>query len=142
MTQRCLVTRRACSVGIFDNSSPTSASPSASASTGTNKLREVPDIIDESALDDLFSGVTDFNPLFDGLAVGYDLRGLPAIVEWDPAIGGQGALSVIVPGVIERGQLTFSAGSFEEDLEAFEEWLKGNVDGARPSSPSPATRTA
>jgi hypothetical protein len=154
MTQRCLVTRRAwiavtifvlCAapagaqklfearVGVFDNASPTSASPSFSSSTGTNKLREVPDIIDESALDDLFSGVTDFNPLFDGLAVGYDLRGLPAIVEWDPAIGGQGALSVIVPGVIERGQLTFSAGSFEEDLEAFEEWLKGNVDG--PNSP-------
>jgi hypothetical protein len=85
MTQRCLVTRRAwiavtifilCAapvdarklfearVGVFDNASPTSASPSFSSSTGTNKLREVPDIIDESALDDLFSGVTDFNPLF------------------------------------------------------------------------------
>jgi hypothetical protein len=89
----------------------------------TNSLREVPDLLDGTALLELFPTWT---PLQDFVAT-LDLRGLPAEVRWDagPVIGSS-TLTFSVPGVIP--EITFTTGTLEEDLAQLEDWLKGILD--------------
>ena len=100
--------------------------PTTTRSIGTNKLKNVPDFFDESALDALFMDVGGFDPTTQRMSAAIDFRGLPAILSWDPSGGGE--LSVVIPGVIPPGLLTFSSGTIEQDLDDLSDWFKGELD--------------
>ena len=93
------------------------------ASDGTNKLKDVPDMYDASALAEaLGSG---FDPLFDDFVAALDLRGLNGALSWTAPSGGAGELSLVIPGVLD---IRFTGTTYDQALDQLEDWLKGDLD--------------
>jgi hypothetical protein len=88
---------------------------------GTNRLKNVPDLFDQSALEELFGS---FDPVTQGFTAGLDLRGLPATLTWTPA-GVDSSLVLSIPGVLN---VEFSGATYEEVLDNLEDWFKGDLD--------------
>lgn len=89
---------------------------------GTNSLLDVPDLYDSATLDELFPG---FDPSSDDFTANINLRGVPAELNFTAA--GQ-TLEVQIPGVIDP--ITFEEGSLDANLDALEDWFKGDWDSA------------
>jgi hypothetical protein len=92
------------------------------ASDGTNRLTKVDDMLEKGGLDALLPG--GFDPLTDDLAAGLDLRGMASTYSWTAATG---VLKFEIPGVLH---VQFTGSDYQEALDRFEAWLKGDFEGS------------
>jgi hypothetical protein len=92
------------------------------ASDGTNRLTKVDDMLEKGGLDALLPG--GFDPLTDDLAAGLDLRGMASTYSWTAATG---VLKFEIPGVLD---VQFTGSDYQETLDQFEAWLKGDFEGS------------
>jgi hypothetical protein len=92
------------------------------ASDGTNRLTKVDDMLKKGGLDALLPG--GFDPLTDDLAAGLDLRGMASTYSWTAATG---VLKFEIQGVLD---VQFTGSDYQEALDQFEAWLKGDFEGS------------
>jgi len=90
-------------------------------SVGTGSLQEVPDLFSVNRLQNAFPG---FNPLVNSFSASLDARGLPLPIAFN---AGTQTISVTIPG---GSLLRFDEGSLTANLNALENWFKGDFNSA------------
>jgi hypothetical protein len=102
------------------------AIPGDTASDGTNKFPDIPDLFSEENLDALFSGAG-YDPTMDPFAAVLDVRGLLANLSWTPdlLVPADSTLELIIDGVLD---ITLDAATLDEALDLLEDWLDGDLD--------------
>jgi hypothetical protein len=90
--------------------------------TGTNRLKNVPDMYEVSTLEELFGG---FDPMSENFAAVLDIRGLTGALSWTSPADSDPGLRLVIPGVLS---IEFTGSDYDQALDDLEDWLKGDFD--------------